>query len=370
MWKRVLRSTGPQLWRAAGGSSAAATDGASRAVFAAPAARAPAAAAAAASAAGNTATASQGWLLAAANAPPTWAQASAATSALSARGFATQTQRKAAANPGLKYWNPTTPGQRGRVTVRRTGIWRGGPKRCLVHGAAKSGGRNHSGRITVWHRGGGARKVVRAVDFARRTDAPEGVVERLEYDPGRTGYIALVRHDPSKQGTEIRELADRAARLRAAAVGGASSSSSSRVGDAASTTSSGGGGGGAEDEYRQAVAGLLSKLKSSRSSSGRPAARKQYSYILAPQDLKPGDVVTSAEGAPIRPGNTLRLRDIPVGMAMHNLELRPGQGAALCRSAGCVANIVNKQETHAIVRLPSGGFWCCGCFWGRVVRGG
>ena len=87
-----------------------------------------------------------------------------------------------------------------------------------------------------------------------------------------------------------------------------------------------------------------------------------YSYILAPQELQPGDTVQSGEDIPIKPGNTLKLKDIPVGMPIHNIELQPFKGAQICRAAGCMASIVNKQETHAIVRLPSGG-WGWGCGW-------
>ncbi|KIZ00706.1 50S ribosomal protein L2 [Monoraphidium neglectum] len=273
------------------------------------------------------------------------------------RCFATHFERKAAANPGLKYWKPTSPGQRGRVTVRRTGVWRGGPKRCLTQGAAKTGGRNHSGRITMWHRGGGARKMLRNVDFVRRpnTHASTGVVERIEYDPGRTAYIALVRHQLPNARKETRALAERAAALRPAASGGGGKTSSGSSGSSSSSSSKRGG----DAAYRRAVADLLERLKADQhaarmASRGGAAAPRPFSYIVAPQELRPGDAVSAAEGAAVRPGNTLKLRDIPVGASLHNLEMRPGQGAALCRAAGCAASIVNKQETHATIALPSG----------------
>jgi large subunit ribosomal protein L2 len=79
-----------------------------------------------------------------------------------------------------------------------------------------------------------------------------------------------------------------------------------------------------------------------------------YAYLLAPQDLNPGDTVQSGANAPIKPGNTMPLKDIPVGMPINSIELHPNKGGQLCRAAGCMATIVNKQQEHAIVRLPSG----------------
>lgn len=93
----------------------------------------------------------------------------------------------------LKFWKPTSPGQRFRATIRRDGIWQGKPKASLVTGVKNHAGRDNSGRISVRHRGGGHKKKLRLVDF-KRTMSTAGVVERLEYDPNRTGYIALVRY--------------------------------------------------------------------------------------------------------------------------------------------------------------------------------
>ncbi|WIA11016.1 hypothetical protein OEZ85_011170 [Tetradesmus obliquus] len=87
--------------------------------------------------------------------------------------------------------------------------------------------------------------------------------------------------------------------------------------------------------------------------SGTPQ-QPAYSYVLAPQDLTPGDTIQSGSGSPIKPGNTLPLKDIPVGMPINSIELHPNKGGQLCRAAGCMATIVNKQTEHAIVRLPSG----------------
>ena len=80
-----------------------------------------------------------------------------------------------------------------------------------------------------------------------------------------------------------------------------------------------------------------------------------FSYVLAPQSLKPGDTISSGKDAPLKPGNTLRLRDIPTGMKIHNVELAPGKGGKMCRSAGCSSTLVHKgEDDFAVLRLPSG----------------
>lgn len=95
------------------------------------------------------------------------------------------TQRQPFANAGF----------RGRVITTRENLWRGGPFKPLSHGMAKTGGRNNSGTVTAWHRGGGARKIYRMIDFTRDpAEKGAGIVERVEYDPNRTARIALVKH--------------------------------------------------------------------------------------------------------------------------------------------------------------------------------
>ena len=97
---------------------------------------------------------------------------------------------------GLKYYKPTTPGQRGRMTISRAGLGKGRPCPPLTTGRrmAKTGGRNNTGRITVWHRGGGTKRLFRMIDFARiqQGDKPAEVL-RIEYDPNRSARIALVQ---------------------------------------------------------------------------------------------------------------------------------------------------------------------------------
>ncbi len=95
----------------------------------------------------------------------------------------------------LKTYKPTTPGQRGLVLIDRSGLWKGRPEKTLVEGLHKTGGRNNLGRMTVRHRGGGAKRLYRFVDFKRRKWDVPAFVERIEYDPNRTAFIALVKYE-------------------------------------------------------------------------------------------------------------------------------------------------------------------------------
>ncbi len=95
----------------------------------------------------------------------------------------------------LKTYNPVTPGRRGLVLINRAGLWKGKPVKSLTEGLGKKGGRNNAGRITARRRGGGHKRLYRAIDFKRRKfDVPAKVL-RLEYDPNRTAYIALIEYD-------------------------------------------------------------------------------------------------------------------------------------------------------------------------------
>ncbi|WP_342642003.1 50S ribosomal protein L2 [Rhodoligotrophos ferricapiens] len=94
----------------------------------------------------------------------------------------------------LKTYKPTTPGQRSLVLVDRTGLWRGKPVKALTEGLSKSGGRNNTGRVTTWQRGGGHKRAYRLVDFKRRKFDIEATVERIEYDPNRSAFIALIKY--------------------------------------------------------------------------------------------------------------------------------------------------------------------------------
>jgi large subunit ribosomal protein L2 len=177
----------------------------------------------------------------------------------------------------LKKYNPRTPSLRQLVTVDRSGLWKGKPVKKLTFGLTKSGGRNNHGRITMWHRGGGHKRTYRMIDFKRRKYDVVGTVERLEYDPNRTAFIALITYEDGEQA-----------------------------------------------------------------------------YVLAPQRLAAGDKVVSGERADIKPGNAMPLRSIPVGTIIHNVELKPGKGGQMARSAGTYVQLVGRDAGYALLRLTSG----------------
>ncbi|KCZ61358.1 MULTISPECIES: 50S ribosomal protein L2 [Hyphomonas] len=177
----------------------------------------------------------------------------------------------------LKTFNPTSPGRRQLVLVDKSDLHKGKPVKALTEGLTKSGGRNNKGRITARRIGGGAKKLYRKVDFKRnRWDVP-ATVERLEYDPNRTAFIALIKYEDG-----------------------------------------------------------------------------QLSYIIAPQRLEVGDTVITSKTADIKPGNTLPLKNIPVGTIIHNIELKPQKGAQMVRSAGTYAQLVGRDGGYAQIKLTSG----------------
>ncbi|WP_136657441.1 50S ribosomal protein L2 [Nitratireductor sp. XY-223] len=178
----------------------------------------------------------------------------------------------------LKSFKPTTPSQRQLVIVDRSGLHKGKPVKSLTEGLSAKGGRNNTGRMTVRHRGGGHKRTYRLVDFKRRKFDVEGTIERLEYDPNRTAFIALVKYDDG-------ELA----------------------------------------------------------------------YILAPQRLSAGDkVIASQSAVDVKPGNTMPLQSMPVGTIVHNVEMKPGKGGQIARSAGTYVQLVGRDQGMAILRLNSG----------------
>ena len=180
----------------------------------------------------------------------------------------------------LKTFKPYTPARRNMTVSAFEGVdKKAKPERGLVETLKKHSGRNNYGHITVRHQGGGSKRKYRIVDFRRdKLDVP-GTVLRLEYDPNRTAYIALVEYT--------------------------------------------------DGERR---------------------------YILAPVGLKAGDQVLSSAAADIKPGNTLPIANIPVGTIIHNIELQPGRGGQLVRSAGAAAQLMAKEGDLAQVRMPSGEF--------------
>ncbi len=177
----------------------------------------------------------------------------------------------------LKTYNPTTPGQRGLILIDRSALHKGKPVKTLTEGLTKSGGRNNAGRITARRRGGGHKRSYRIIDFKRRKWDIAATVERLEYDPNRTAFIALIKYEDG-------ELA----------------------------------------------------------------------YIIAPQRLGVGDKVIAGEKVDVKPGCAMPLRSVPIGSIIHNIEMKPGKGGQIARSAGAFAQIVGRDQTYAIIRLGSG----------------
>ncbi|SHI18709.1 50S ribosomal protein L2 [Sporanaerobacter acetigenes] len=180
---------------------------------------------------------------------------------------------------GVKKYKPTSPAIREMTVLSNEEITKKDPEKSLLVDLNRTGGRNAHGKITVRHRGGGAKKKYRIIDFKRDKDGIPGKVVAIEYDPNRTSNIALINY--------------------------------------------------ADGEKR---------------------------YIIAPLGLKVGDVIESGEDADIKVGNTLPLRNIPVGTNIHNIELKAGKGAQLVRSAGAEAQLMGKEGNYATVRLPSGEF--------------
>ncbi len=177
----------------------------------------------------------------------------------------------------LRKFKPTTPGRRQLVLVDRSELWKGKPVKSLTEGLSEKAGRNNTGRIMVRRRGGGAKRVYRIIDFKRRKFNIEAKVERLEYDPNRTAFIALIKYLDG-----------------------------------------------------------------------------EYSYILAPQRVKAGDRVIAGDKVDVKPGNAMPLKNMPVGTIIHNVELKPGKGGQLARSAGAYAQLVGRDGAMAQIRLQSG----------------
>jgi large subunit ribosomal protein L2 len=177
----------------------------------------------------------------------------------------------------LKTFSPVTPSLRGTVLVDRSDLHKGKPVKELTEGMISTGGRNNQGRITSRFMGGGHKRRYRLIDFKRKKRDVVATVERLEYDPYRTAFIALLKYEDG-------ELA----------------------------------------------------------------------YIIAPQRLKAGDKIVASDNADIKPGNTLPLKNMPVGTIVHNVEIKLGRGGQIARSAGCYAQLIGKDSGYAQIRLSSG----------------
>jgi large subunit ribosomal protein L2 len=177
----------------------------------------------------------------------------------------------------VKIYKPTSPGRRGMTSPTFEEITKTEPERSLIVALRKSGGRDAQGKISVRHRGGGARRHLRLIDFKRdKLDIPAKVAA-IEYDPNRSARIALLHY--------------------------------------------------ADGEKR---------------------------YIIAPLDLRVGDTVVAGKNVDVRPGNAMPIANIPVGTMIHNIELQPGKGGQLARSAGTGVQLLGKEGDFAQLRLPSG----------------
>lgn len=172
---------------------------------------------------------------------------------------------------------PTSPGRRAQIRVVSPEVYKGMPHAPLLEKQNKHSGRNNQGRITVRHRGGGAKQHYRLVDFKRDKDGIPAKVERIEYDPNRSAHIALLLY--------------------------------------------------ADGERR---------------------------YIIAPQGVSQGAELMSGSNAAIKSGNCLPLRSIPLGTTVHCVEMKPGKGAQIARSAGAGVQLMAREGIHATLRLRSG----------------
>lgn len=178
---------------------------------------------------------------------------------------------------GIKTYNPYTPSRRQMTGSDFAEITKTTPEKSLLASKSRQAGRNNQGKITVRHRGGGAKRKYRIIDFKRNKDGIAAKVIGIEYDPNRTANIALICYEDGEKA-----------------------------------------------------------------------------YILAPEGLKDGMKVMNGPEAEVRVGNCLPLSEIPVGTQIHNIELYPGRGGQLVRSAGNSAQLMAKEGKYATLRLPSG----------------
>jgi large subunit ribosomal protein L2 len=177
----------------------------------------------------------------------------------------------------IRNFKPTSPGRRGAGGFTFEEITKSKPEKGLLASKKQRAGRASSGRITVRHRGGGAKRKIRIIDFKRDKAGIPGTVATIEYDPNRSARIALINY--------------------------------------------------ADGEKR---------------------------YILQPLGLKVGDKIISGDNVDILTGNCLPLKNIPLGTMVHNVELKPGKGGQMARSAGATVQVVAKEGDYVSVKMPSG----------------
>lgn len=176
----------------------------------------------------------------------------------------------------VKYYKPTTPGQRNKTTQDLSMITTNKPVKSLIVIKKSKAGRNNTGRITIRHRGGGVKRFYRIVNF-KPTQGMNGVIEHIEYDPNRSARLARVKDNDNK-----------------------------------------------------------------------------YHYFIAGSGMSVGQTISVGDQAVIKSGNRLALRDIPTGSQIYNIELQPGRGGQMVRSAGTKAQLTAKEGNYGMVKLPSG----------------
>ena len=177
----------------------------------------------------------------------------------------------------LKTFKSYTKSTRGTVLVDKKGLWKGKPLKSLTAGKHSTGGRNNLGRITSRHKGAGHKNKSREIDFYRKKDDIKAKVERIEYDPNRSAYVALIKYEDNVMN-----------------------------------------------------------------------------YIIAPTNVETGHEIISGRNKDIKIGNCMPLSDIPAGTNIHNIELSPGGGGKLVRSAGSSAEVTGTDENYCIIKLKSG----------------
>lgn len=177
---------------------------------------------------------------------------------------------------GLRVLKPTSPGQRNATLSDFGDVTKSRPEKTLSRQLRKTGGRNSAGRVSTRHRGGGARRQYRIIDFVRDQKRP-GEVKSIEYDPNRSARIALVQYENG-----------------------------------------------------------------------------QKTYVIAHQGIVVGQKIHSGDGVELQAGNSTRIGQLPAGTYVHNIELSPGSGARMVRSAGAVAQVMAQEGEYTLVRLPSG----------------
>ncbi|KAK4536023.1 hypothetical protein CDCA_CDCA07G2048 [Cyanidium caldarium] len=313
--------------------------------------------------------------------PPTTTISPIDLHSLSARPAARDPTR-----PRVIQRKPTTPSNRHTALIDYSVLHRGRPVKRLTAGRRRqTGGRNNQGRITAWHRGSGHKRLYRIIDFARRNYAGlPGTVERVEYDPNRSGLIALLRYPVPADREGLSMAGEKRQRRKHRRARAADAAAAADPTPAAATLASE-----ARIVYITAPPGelhaqsWLSSQTSTAAGSGsrasaRPAATPplgnsllvlqkrnitskrsptHLSYILCPQGIQIGQQLLSRLDGAVdpTPGNACPLRFLPIGTRVHNIEMRPGNGGQLCRSAGTSAQLLEKDERRslALLRLQS-----------------